>query len=59
MEMYFPMITAIILVLVIRAFIGIFEPNIDTNYETEEKILWFTDPFDKRRKFITLWKTKV
>lgn len=32
-------------------------PKIDYNTETEEHILWYSDPFNScQRKFITLWK---
>lgn len=35
-------------------------PKIDTNYITEEKILWYNDPFDFYvRKHIVLWKIKA
>lgn len=38
----------------------IINPKLDWNYETEEKILWYNDPFDHCiRKTIVVYKKKT
>lgn len=38
---------------------SIINPKLDWNYETDERILWYNDPFDNHtRKSIVIYKKK-
>lgn len=53
------MFLLLILLLLIYAWKTI-DPKLDWNYETEERILWYNDPFDcYKRKSIRLWRSKL
>jgi hypothetical protein len=56
MESYYIMIWILFVLFVVTGVLT--DPKLDINYETEERILWYTDPIDNKRKFITLWKIR-
>ena len=49
----------VLLILVVYLIAIVTNPKFDWNYETGEKLLWFSDPFNSfKRKSVTLWKSK-
>lgn len=51
-------IVAVILFVIINGW-NILNPKLDWNFETEERLLWYNDPFDHfTRKSIRLYRKK-